>query len=325
MDVALMYVNEACDKFLYQCKHTRNLSPLTLKAYTTDLAQFRDSIGSNCKVHTVSKACIVNFQIYLASLELSPSSTKRKIACVRALFRWLELDENIELNPFHKVQLDIKLPRRLPRNVPTEELCKLCHQAKLQICLTSSSPSISEIVSKVVTAKELNKLTALLAVELMLSTGIRVSELSGIQLHHLFLMNKKIKILGKGARERFVYLPDNEVCTLVKAYLIARNVTDTDCNILLVNSRGNSASTQFLRKLVKQLSDAAKIPNRVTPHMLRHSTACELLDAGLDIRFVQRLLGHSSISTTEIYTHVSDKSLQEKITKANIRRRVMKK
>ena len=320
-----MRVNEAIQQFLSRCQHNRNLSPLTIKAYAIDLAQFRYSLKENHKISEVTKEHLSSFQRFLTNQALSPSSIKRKLACLRAMFKWLELEEHLELNPFHKFQLDIKIPRRLPRNVPTDQLLKLCRSAKRKVTLVKENTRLSDSAEKITSGKSLNDLTALLAVELMLTTGIRVSELSNIQLDHLHLSNKKIKIFGKGSRERFVFLTDAEISALVSSYLSAREITGTNSEYLLVNSRGQPASTQFLRKLVKQLANAASLSIKVTPHMLRHSAACELLDAGLDIRFVQRLLGHSSISTTEIYTHVSDKSLQEKIVKANVRRNFMKK
>nr|WP_275443045.1 tyrosine-type recombinase/integrase [Pseudoalteromonas sp. OOF1S-7] len=170
--------------------------------------------------------------------------------------------------------------------------------------------------------RRLNDLTTLVALEIMISTGVRVSELSGIDLSDIYINEKKIKIMGKGSRERFVYLTDQEIVKLLKNYIDNRPICAPNHSQLLTNSRGQPASTQFLRKLIKTLSQQSNTQLKVTPHMLRHSAACELLESGLDIRFVQRLLGHSSISTTERYTHVSDNVLQKKITKANVRKRI---
>lgn len=319
-----MLVSEACSRFLFICKNNKNLSSLTIKAYSIDLAQFQAGLGKNTEIEKVTKTDLMNFQVTLAEAELSQSSIKRKLACVRAMFRFLELEEIIDLNPFHKLHLGIKLPRRLPRNVPTDQLIKLTKHARASMQVTGHSYCVQSFVDTVTNPKALNKLTTLLSLELMLCTGIRVSELIGIQLSHIHLKNRKIKIYGKGARERFVYLPDQELCNLIKAYIHCRNLVSPLTDVLIINSRGMAGSTQFVRKLIKQLSEKSPLSNKVTPHMLRHSAACELLDTGLDIRFVQRLLGHSSISTTEIYTHVSDKSLKEKITRANVRKRVIK-
>ena len=164
----------------------------------------------------------------------------------------------------------------------------------------------------------MNKLTCLLAVELFFSTGMRVSELVNVKINHIFLSEKKIKILGKGQRERFVFLPNKELTDLVSSYLSLREITKPTHNLLLINSRGKEASPHFIRKLIRQMSSLAKI-DKITPHMYRHSAACQLLESGVDIRFVQRLLGHQSILTTQLYTHVNDSVLQKKIAKANTR------
>jgi integrase/recombinase XerD len=320
-----MLVNEACCQFLSLCKNNKNLSKLTIKAYSIDLHQFLDSLESDVCIEEITKHHLIDFQTHLLSKELSQSSIKRKLACIRAMFRWLELDELIEVNPFHKLHFNIKLPRRLPRNVPTDQLSKMVLCARANLGSTQTPYNTESLSMAVNTPKDLNKLTSLLATELMLCTGVRVSELVGIGLSHVDLKSYKIKILGKGARERFVYLPDQEMSDLLSVYIASRSVVNPTNDSLLLNSRGKPASTQFIRKLIRQLSALSVSTHRVTPHMLRHSAACELLDTGLDIRFVQRLLGHSSISTTEIYTHVSDKSLKDKITNANVRGRVIRK
>ncbi|MEM9103957.1 MAG: tyrosine-type recombinase/integrase, partial [Pseudomonadota bacterium] len=299
-----MLVAEVCTHFLSLCKNNKNLSKLTLKAYAIDLQQFQDCLGSEADIESITKHQLIEFQTYLSGKKLSQSSVKRKLACIRAMFRWLELDELIETNPFHKLHFNIKLPKRLPRNVPTDQLSQMIKYARASLGSVQIPYSVEDLSTKVTRPKDLNKLTTLLALELMLCTGVRVSELVGIELFHVYLKNRKIKILGKGSRERFVYLPDQEICTLLRAYIGCRSIVNPDEESLLVNSRGLPASTQFIRKLIKQLSEQSTSKTKVTPHMLRHSAACELLDTGLDIRFVQRLLGHSSISTTEIYTHV---------------------
>ncbi|NVJ64064.1 MAG: tyrosine-type recombinase/integrase [Flavobacteriaceae bacterium] len=319
-----MLLSQASESYLNWCKYSRNLSPLTLDAYEIDLEQFSSMIGFKSDIHEIVKDSILDYQTFLFEKKLSASSVKRKMASLRAFFKWLEREEHLKANPFQKLQLDIKIPKSLPKNVPKEELWKLCRKAKEQANVSGPSSTATCIASRIDSSKKLNRLTAWLSVELMFITGIRVSELVNIRVHHLSLFNKKIKIQGKGSRERFVFIPDEEVCNLIGAYSIARKIASPECDNLLINSRGKPASTQFIRKLVKNTSDLAVLSNKVTPHMLRHSTACELLDAGVDIRYVQRLLGHSSISTTEIYTHVTDKVLQDKIAQANILERVKK-
>ena len=313
-----------CSYYLEVCTRNKNLSKHTLKAYHIDLEQFVSCVGKNIDINSVTKQEIQKFHNYLSDQELSPASIKRKLACLKAMFKWLELEEQIELNPFHKFRTEIKFPRKLPKNVPAKDINNMIQQAKIELGLGKSKAyTFKEVSNRVYSKKSLNKLTTLVAVELMLSTGIRVGELSGITLDCVDVYERKIKIFGKGSRERYVFIPDEELCELIYAYTQLRLITEPANNNFLVNSRGQPASTQFLRKLVKDIAQRAFTKQKVTPHMLRHSAACELLESGLDIRFVQRLLGHSSISTTEIYTHVNDTLLKEKVSQANVRGRVV--
>ncbi|UAA38706.1 tyrosine-type recombinase/integrase [Paraneptunicella aestuarii] len=313
-----------CSFYLEVCTRNKNLSKHTLKAYHIDLEQFSDCVGKNLEIELITKQELQKFHNYLSDQELSPASIKRKLACLRAMFKWLELEEVIEINPFHKFRTDIKFPRKLPKNVPAKDINNMIQQSKIELGLKKSDAyNYRKIARLIGTKKSLNKLTTLVAVELMLSTGIRVGELSGITLDSVDVYERKIKIFGKGARERYVFIPDEELCELIYSYTQLRQIAEPGNNNLLVNSRGQPASTQFLRKLVKEIAQRAFTKQKVTPHMLRHSAACELLESGLDIRFVQRLLGHSSISTTEIYTHVNDTLLKEKVSQANVRGRVV--
>lgn len=313
-------LNCVSNQFLEVCEKQKNLSSHTLKAYEIDLEQFKACIGANSSTCDITKEDIKRFHIRLIDLELSPSSIKRKLACIKAMFRWLELEEIIINNPFHKIKLEIKLPRLLPKNVEASNLVRMIKTARKECVLFKnnrvySSDSQLTRFSK----RELNHYTVLVALEVMLATGVRVGELSRLKINDISFAKNKVKIMGKGSRERYVYIPDNELKELLEVYIVLRQHLSPDNENFLINSRGKPASTQFLRKLIREISDKANISQKVTPHMLRHSAACELLDSGLDIRFVQRLLGHSSISTTEIYTHVSDNILQEKVTAANVR------
>ncbi|ADZ90157.1 tyrosine-type recombinase/integrase [Marinomonas mediterranea] len=320
-------ISRIASRYLQFCQKNRKLSGHTLKAYRIDLKQFVECTGVKTSVNAIDKKDLHKFHDYLADSELSQSSIKRKLACIRAMFRWLEQEEEIEVTPFHKFNTSIKLPKRLPRNVNKSDLKRMLTQGRRTLdqkplkSISDENTGFSYPTSK----RDLNKLTGTLALELMLSTGMRVSELVGIQLDDIFLTERKIKIFGKGSRERYVYLPDKEICQLIRHYRKARTIVESDSSNFLLNSRGQPASTQFIRKLIRLLAEQSSTQLHVTPHMLRHSAACELMESGLDIRFVQRLLGHSSISTTEIYTHVTDNVLQTKIEKAKVRSRIMKK
>lgn len=314
-----MKITKVCEQFLFHCQHNRQLSHHSIAAYTRDLNCFVKFTQTK-ELKDCGKQEIKNYLTYLNQQGYAKKTIKRRIACLKSMFHWLELEETIEINPFHKVDISFKLPQQLPRNIPKTELVKILSTAKKQLSLKHNTEyQLADFTKTVQTPRDLNLLTSLLVIELLFSTGIRVGELVNIQLEHIHLNEHKIRILGKGQRERFVFLADIEIFNLLSAYISLRTITEPNHTQLLVNSRGKPASTHYIRKLIKQLTEKANIERTITPHMYRHSAACQFLESGLDIRYVQRLLGHQSISTTELYTHVNDKVLQNKVNLANVR------
>jgi len=231
----------------------------------------------------------------------------------------LVFDEILSDNPFHKVDIKIKLPTQIPKNISKADLKNLHQTAINELSIVGVDIHHKSITGEIVRARNLNKLTALTAIELLFCTGIRVAELTNIKLQHINIHERKIKIIGKGLRERYVFLSDDIICKLIKFYIKSRIIANPESNFLLTNSQGKKASTHFIRKLIHIVSKKAKINHKITPHMYRHTTASTLLNSGLDIRYVQKILGHQSISTTELYTHVDNKTLQNKVTEINIR------
>jgi len=316
-------LHSCCQQYLTYCRYHKNLSDHSLKAYGIDLQRFISFAGAKTLLSAVDKHLLANYVQHLFEEGLKSSSVKRRIACLKAMFRWLEFDEQIDINPFHKIDLRLRLPLQLPRNLPTDQLRRLMNQAKLQLGLINYQQPNLDKLHQQVTKRSFNHLTTLCALELLYSTGIRVGELVTITLHDLDLHNGQIRIQGKGHRERNVFLPDRELSNLLTTYLIIRQyLFYSDQPNLLLNSRGQPASTQFIRKLLRTLSEQCGLDQRATPHMCRHSTATELLNAGVDIRFVQKLMGHQSITTTQRYTHVSDEELRGQVMAAKLRKEV---
>lgn len=297
-----MNLTTGFSKFLKHCER-QGLSRHTCRAYSTDLKNFQKWLVS-ADVATMDKTAVALWISHMRERGLGPATIRRRLACLKVACRWLEEEELLPDNPFHRFRTRIRLPRTLPKALNRSELEAIFRQA----------------------AKEANKseglvqLTIWLAVEMLFATGIRVSELCGITLGDLDLKGGVIRIHGKGNRERMVYLVDPGVRRLLKRYLRGRNGSPKGGDSLLLTSRGTPATPDFIRRALHNLVGKTRIGKRVTPHMLRHSAATQLLEAGVDIRFVQRLLGHSSISTTEIYTHVSDVSLHTLLTERNPRR-----
>ncbi|MHB8466237.1 MAG: tyrosine-type recombinase/integrase [Acidimicrobiales bacterium] len=160
--------------------------------------------------------------------------------------------------------------------------------------------------------------TTLLAVALMVATGLRVSEVVSVRCADIDLPGRSVRVLGKGLRERQVYLTNDWISSLAGAYQTTRSTLRIGHERLLFNSRGGPLTPPAVRSRLLRAGREAGLVTRVTPHMLRHTAATQLIEAGVDIRYIQRLLGHASLSTTELYTHVSDNALKTVVTTADV-------
>ncbi len=313
-----MLISEACKQFLVFSEQTKKLSPHTIKAYRRDLTTFLEITGYGTPISQCDRKTVREFVNTLFSRGLSKSTVKRRIACIKTLFKWLEGEELIETSPFYRLDLKIRLPQKLPRNLSIQELNKLLSVSKNNLKLARKSIYKARDFSNIGKGN-INDLTTLLCIELLFTTGVRVSELVGISLTDIYLKERYVHIKGKGQRERRVFITDTSIQNLITSYILYRQVTNPDHDKLLVNSIGRPANTQTVRIWIKKSSKIANLNRIATPHMYRHSTATQLLSSGVDISYVQKLLGHQSISTTQIYTHINHEELFKNIAKANIR------
>jgi len=295
MDVAV-----ACHQFLEHCRHQKQLSANTLSAYRQDLAEFEHFVPATMRIGDVSSSVLSSYARYLSGeRRLAPATVKRRIACLRAMFHWLLRRDELETSPFLRLVLRIRLPSRLPRCLDAREIGALLKD-RPGACATTQ-----------------------LAAKLLFATGMRVGELTSIRLRDVNIVERTVRIIGKGNRERQVFLPDDDLAVETESYLTSRRAAANEDDPLLVNEAGRWLTSAALRGRLAKLGRSAGLTRHVTPHMLRHSTATVLLESGVDIRFVQRLLGHSSITTTQIYTHVSDRALKAAIIGANALRAVI--
>ena len=319
-----MTIQEAIKQFLVHCQFSKNLSDNTLKAYSIDFRKFKGFIGSGKEISDCDVFCLRDYMRYLfEKCGLKETSIKRRMASLKVMFRWLEYNEIIKINPFHRLDTKIKLPKRLPRGLTRDELKDLIKTSNQDIGIDRELIYERSRFIPVLRNSQFRQLTALVAVEILFCTGIRVGELVKITLGGVNLKESTISIVGKGDRERRVFIPVKQVKRLIDTYIKIRELRGPETELLLINSRNNPASTQYIRKLIRLAGERAGIAQRVTPHMLRHSTATHLLEAGVDIRKVQRLLGHQSIATTQIYTHVSDASLKSAICRFHPRKKIL--
>jgi len=298
-----MKLGEACKSFLQYCEGVRKLSPHTIRAYRLDLQGFAKFAGATVDISACERTTLHGYveQMFTVS-RLKETSVRRHLASARALFRWLEDEGLLGDDPFHRTRIRIHLPKRLPRILSRDELAAMLRSA--------SVTCFAEIVAHV-------------AAEILFATGIRVAELVALRDDDIDLVSGAITITGKGDRQRRVFIPDADVSDLLTRYLTVRTTQGFAGETFLVNSHGRPATTEFVRRILQKLARAANVTRRVTPHMFRHSCATYLLEEGMDIRYVQRLLGHRSIGTTEIYTHVADATLKIQVAQRHPRKTII--
>lgn len=295
---------------------TKDLSPHTLRAYEGDVLAFEQHLGRRAQVHRINRDCLVSFVEGLRDAGLSPPSIRRRVAAVRGFCRWLLARQLLDNDPLIGLTLPAGRRRTLPRVVPAHELDRLFHHLR-RAALVTDEPRPAAVRARP------QQSTTLLSVALMLTTGVRVHEVVGITCGDIDLQTHSIRILGKGRRERHVFLPNSWLTTLTRTYLQVRGELGITHTQLLFNSLHYPLTTQAMRSRLGKAADAAGLNLRITPHMLRHTAATQLMEAGVDIRYIQRLLGHASLTTTELYTHVSDDALRHVVTAADTLERMM--
>ena len=261
----------------------RSLSNNKLNAYISDLKKLI-SFCENKDLTTLTKTVILQFINNLNTLGLSPRSTARIISSLKTFYKQQILNETMDANPMQSIKTP-KLSKKLPDVLSYDEILKMM-----------------EFIDFTKLAGERDKTIVML----LYGGGLRVSELVSLKVNDLFVDEGFIKVKGKGSKERLVPIGAktiNQVSYYVESY---RNKVARDDfkNYLILNQRGGSLSRISVFNLIKKLALEAGIKKAISPHTLRHSFATTLIEAGANLRAVQQMLGHESITTTEIYTHL---------------------
>jgi integrase/recombinase XerD len=289
-------VDEAIDEYLEHLKVERGLRPNTLTAYATDLRFFAEHVGDAA----VDPPLLLSFLRRLGKEGLSARSQARRFVAVRGLYRWLRREGRIDADPTQGIALP-RFVRRLPELLTRDELHDLLRAPGVDTPLGLRD-------------------TALL--ELMYATGCRVSEALDLTLDRLALGDGLVRLIGKGDKERFVPVGDLAREILARWLAQGRPVMlggkrsrassgRKPPSWVFVNNRGGRLSRQACWARLREHALAAGIGRPISPHKLRHSFATHLLEGGADLRSVQALLGHADISTTEVYTHLSQTHVRE--------------
>lgn len=280
-------MNKEVYKFLDYLKNNLGYSKMTIISYQKDLDDFFSFVKKyNINYLNLCKDDIRSYLKLLDERKLKSSSISRKISCLRTFYNYLEDQKMVDGNVFKLIR-NPKLDRKLPNYLSYEELR-----------IIFDSIDISDSVG----------LRNRLLIEMLYATGCRVSEIANIKISDINFNNNSIKIFGKGSKERIVYFGD-----YARYYLdiyLSKNINNNS-KYLFVNENNDKMDITEIEKIIRDIVHNLTIKSHVTPHTFRHTFATHLLNNGADIKTVQELLGHSSLNTTGIYTHVSNERLKE--------------
>lgn len=269
-------------EYLEYLELEKGLSQNTIDAYRRDLSDFAQNVED---IRSINRMNINAYVRTLRERKLAPTSVIRKVASLRGFFKWATSSGILEKNPAATLEQP-KTPQRLPKVVSVKEIDEMLH----------------------------NNLTPLehVMMELLYSCGLRVSELVNLKLNDIDLSSKYIRCFGKGSKERIIPIGE-QAKTVVKEYFPTRELLIKKYNLttknLLIKDNGHFVTRQDVYNFIH--AQGKLIHKNISPHTLRHSFATHLLENGADLRVVQELLGHSDVSTTQLYTHISKKRLKE--------------
>lgn len=269
-------------EYLEYLELEKGLSQNTIDAYRRDLSDFAQNVED---IHSINRMNINAYVRTLRERKLAPTSVIRKVASLRGFFKWATSSGILEKNPAATLEQP-KTPQRLPKVVSVKEIDEMLH----------------------------NNLTPLehVMMELLYSCGLRVSELVNLKLNDIDLSSKYIRCFGKGSKERIIPIGE-QAKAMLQEYFPTRNLLVKKYNLttknLLIKDNGHLVTRQDVYNFIH--AQGKLIHKNISPHTLRHSFATHLLENGADLRVVQELLGHSDVSTTQLYTHISKKRLKE--------------
>lgn len=280
------------DEFLNYCRYHKKLSEKTIRAYKIDLSQY------GAFSDELSKQALWGYIEHL-NKKYKPKTAKRKLATLKAFIHFLLLQDLIDYNPFDKLETTIKEPLLLPKTIPLGVIAKLISFAYQQIVFAKSDYQIRCAVRN----------TAIL--ELLFATGARVAEICTLRSDNVDLIGNSVKFYGKGSKERIIPIENFAVLSILRKYHSLFEKEILNSGYFFVNKLGRRMTEQSVRNMINSYCKLCGVEMHITPHMFRHSFATLLLEEDVDIRYIQRMLGHSSITTTQIYTHVTSAKQKE--------------
>lgn len=293
--------------YLRHCLVEKRLNEKTIKAYQSDLSQFVQYAG-DADISTLSKEDIRNYLQRISNYK--HKTIKRKIASLKALLNYFECENEWYKNPMRKMKIRMRELKRLPTVMNIEDI-----EALLNIVYKQQMACKPQTFSHTMATRNIA------IVELLFASGMRVSELCDLRLCDIDIRQGRIRIIGKGNKERIIDISQIATLNAVKKWLIERGQSDSLAP-LFISRTHRKLSTQSVRLLINSLVSISQIKKHITPHTFRHTFATLLLEEDVDITYIQHVLGHSSIATTQIYTHVNLKKQHDILSKKHPRRRI---
>lgn len=284
-------LDKQINNYLEYCQYQKRLDNKSLKAYRIDLRQFSQQ-HMETTISSITSDVLEKY-ITILNKTYKPKTVKRKIASIKAFFSYLEYKDYIEKNPFNKIKTKFREPIILPKTIP------LYTVETLLTTIYKQRKEANTIYQK------RNALRDVAVIELLFATGLRISELCSLRKNDIDLFDQTVLVYGKGSKERRIQIGNDDVIKILKEYKKEYTAEIENCNYFFTNQRGQKLSDQTVRRMINKYSSIAAINLHITPHMFRHTFATSLLDADVDIRYIQEMLGHSSINITQIYTHVA--------------------
>lgn len=293
-------MNNLIEKFLYYQEVVLNKSFNTVKSYRKDLEQFREYLEFNEKITDFNDVEIFTFRSFIAylniELKIEKRSINRKLSAIRSFFKYLLDNAYIKENKAVYINTP-KFEKPLPNYLTKEDIDK---------------------IRDVIDMKKITGLRDRAIIELLYSSGIRSMELLDLTEYMIDFNERELRVIGKGNKERITFFSSNAKKYLLE-YIERKKIEykKYNKNELFVNKNGDKLDPRSLRRLISNYAKKANLNKEVTPHIFRHSFATELLNQGVDIRYVQELLGHSTIETTQFYTHLSKTGLKNAYMKSH--------
>lgn len=302
-------IQEQIGRYLFYCREQRRLDEKTVRAYGIDLTQFKEFISGT--VAELSKEVLNSYIIHLHG-SYKQKTVKRKIATLKAFFAYLEREELIMENPMRSIRTQFRQEKVLPKTIPAETIEKLLSYMYRKQADAGNSQSQNMIITRD---------TAI--IELLFATGLRISELCTLEKDRFNIRDGILCIRGKGAKERYLQVGSPMALNQLRKYSVLWKQEIEKGRYFFYNRSGGRYSEQSARRMINKYVEKASINMHITPHMFRHSFATLLLEEDVDIRYIQKMLGHSSIVTTQIYTEVACKKQMEILKTKHPRNRML--